>query len=128
MKKLGIIAAAFALLGAGLLFAPAHAADFEGCTSDTGVLANQYMDTCGGGSANGTGYVYVDGNEGNPEPMDGFISAANDGSQDEDGVCASAEGDPGEEYDQYGNRIEDDAETPACDDGLVGLVSVFVGG
>ena len=116
MKKLLLGGAVSLALAAGSLFLPADAADFEGCTSDlpTGSPIADYAELCGGGSANGTGYIYLDGQPDNEDPMDGYVSAANDGSQDEDGICAADEGDPGEEYDEEGNRIEDNEEQPTC--------------
>ncbi len=116
MKKLLLGFAVSALCAGGALLLPAEAADYEGCTSDLpgGSPIADYAELCGGGSMNGTGYVYLDGQPGNEDPMDGYVSAANDGSQDEDGICASDEGDPGEEYDEFGNRIEDNEEQPTC--------------
>jgi len=117
---LTLVVAGLGLTGA--LFAPAQGAENEGCVSDATSLAGApnpgVGDVCGGISQDGTGYLTVDGAEGNEDPADGFISVANDGSQDEDGVCASAQGDPGEEYDENGVAVEDDDETPACDDAL----------
>jgi hypothetical protein len=125
MKKFLITLIVAGLAGAGALLAgPAQSADYEGCVSDAGLPADAGIgDACGGASADGTGYGYVDGAEANADPADGFISVANDGSQDEDGVCASSQGDAGEEYDEEGNAIEDDDETPACDDALPGAVA-----
>ena len=120
-KKLMLMLAGLGLVAGGLLFAPANGADFEGCISQAtevaGVPGSEYGDVCGGGSQDGTGYVYADGAESNPDPVDGFISASNDGSQDEDGVCASDQGDPGEEYEEVDGQqvaVEDDDETPMC--------------
>jgi hypothetical protein len=116
MKKLVLGGAVSLAFAAGSLFLPAQAADFEGCLSDApgGNPAAANVELCGGGSMDGTGYIYVDGAEGNQDPFDGYISAANDGSLDEDGVCASDQGDAHEEYDANGNRIEDNDEQPTC--------------
>ena len=121
MKKLvmGIVVAGLA--AAGLLLAPAQGAENEGCTSDLvamGAPDAGVGDACGGFNSDGTGFGYVDGAAANPDPLDGYISVANDGSQDEDGVCASSQGDPGEERDADGNAVEDDDETPSCNEAL----------
>jgi hypothetical protein len=122
VKKLLVILAITGLAGAGAVFGPARAADVEGCLSDAistvGAPDPGAGDICGARNQDGTGHAYVDGAEGNDDPLDGFVSAANDGTQDEDGVCASAQGDPGEEYDENWVAIEDDDETPSCDDAL----------
>lgn len=118
MKKIVLTLLIAGLAAAGALWAPAQAADNEACLNDALAEASAFFTACGGVSADGTGYAYVDGAEGNQDPLDGFISAANDGSQDEDGVCASAQGDPGEEHDENGVAIEDDDETPACNEAL----------
>lgn len=128
-KKVMLLLAGLSLAAGGLLFAPANAADMEGCvseaTAEAGAAGSGLGDICAGGSQDGTGYIYADGAEGNDDPVDGFISASNDGSQDEDGVCASAEGDPGEEYDEDGVAIEDDEETPSCNEALTDEVSSY---
>lgn len=116
MKKLVLGGAVSLVLAAGSLFLPAQAADYEGCLSDApvGNPFAAYFEVCGGGSMDGTGYGYIDGTDSNTDPGDGYISVANDGSQDEDGVCASDEGDPGEEYDAQGRPIENNEEQPTC--------------
>lgn len=126
MKKFVLMLVAAGLSAAGALMIPAQAAENEGCVSDAAAL--EVADACGGISSDGTGYAYVDGAEGNDDPLDGFVSVANDGSQDEDGVCASAQGDPGEEFDENGVAVEDDDETPACDDALPGAVAAEAAG
>lgn len=130
MKRLMVAAAVAALAagGAGLAVMPAQGASVAGgCLSTLGVETGT-ADVCATVNDDGTGSITADGAEANPDPADGFVSAANDGSQDEDGVCASAQGDPGEEYDENGNAIEDDEETPACDDALATAVAEYIVG
>jgi hypothetical protein len=132
VKKFVVALAVTGLAGAGIILAPAHAEDVSGCVSDVATAAGLpdagVGDICGAGSQDGTGHITIDGAESNQDPADGFISAANDGSQDEDGVCASAQGDPGEEYDDNGVAIEDDDETPACDEALPQAIADAVTG
>lgn len=124
-----LVLAGLGLAAGGAVLAPANGATVSTCTSSiseaAGAPDSGYGDICAGGSEDGTGYIYADGAESNPDPVDGFISASNDGSQDEDGVCASAQGDPGEEYQEVDGQmvaVEDDDETPSCDEELLNEV------
>ena len=109
MKKLLLTLAVGALGAAGWLMTPADASDVYGCTSTVseafGIPDTGAGDVCFGVNDEGTGHVYADGSEGNPDPIDGYISVANDGELDEEGAA-----------------IEDDDETPACNDALPGAV------
>ena len=118
----GVAAVAGVALAAGGLFVHVEAApsaDLWGCSSQyTPSQVDDLGEVCAGGNQDFTGWIYVDGGDGNPDPADGYFSASNSGALDEDGLCASTEGDPEEEYDEHGNPVEDDEETPSCNEDL----------
>lgn len=60
---------------------------------------------CGSGDAGSqTGHLWADGNDDNPDPIDGYVSAGNDGASANDGdICADDNGGP-----------EDGGDSPTC--------------
>ena len=119
-KKL--LLSAIALTGLVLAAGPAQGtpdAALWGCSGQfMPSTVNQAGEACAGGNPDFTGWIYIDGADGNPGPTGGYVSASNSGALDEEGLCASTEGDPEEEYDSQGNRIDSDDETPSCNEDL----------
>lgn len=97
MRRLLVCAMAGGLLAAGAWLLPASAGHLSCSTGDQvnvpvpGVPGSGFSGgvVCGNGDpTNQTGYIYADGNEGNPEPLDGYIGANSD-----EGIVGCADGD-----------------------------------
>lgn len=100
VKRLLITTVVGGLVGAGAWLAPSLAAN-DCPPTDTDPTDNSIsvQTPVGGACAEGdpatqTGHLWLDGEDTNPGPLSGFISASNDG-QGPQGICADDNGGPG---------------------------------
>lgn len=103
MKKLLVTAIVGGLATAGASLLPAQANDCPATDTDPSDNSISVQTDAGGVCAAGdpvtqTGHIWADGNDGNPDPADGYISASNDGSTTT-GICADDNGGPAPEED-----------------------------